>query len=152
MRVYREENIRRGAVIRKHLGFIGPMSPFLEIGANAGHTSYMLSNEFGAEGFALDISADALRYGMALQDLWGMSRAPVRVAGDAANLPFADGSLRLVMTFQTLSQFMDLDCILAEVKRVLAPGGVFLFAEEPIRRLLSMRLYRCAYYDTMKPW
>jgi ubiquinone/menaquinone biosynthesis C-methylase UbiE len=152
MRVYREENARRGALIRNHLSFIGPMSPFLEIGANAGHTSYMLTNEFGAEGFALDISADALRYGMALQDLWGMSRAPVRIAGDAANLPFADGSLRLVMTFQTLSQFMDLDCILAEVKRVLAPGGVFLFAEEPIRRLLSMRLYRCAYYETMKPW
>src|SRR5687768_1098210 len=113
MRVYREENARRGALIRNHLSFIGPMSPYLEIGANAGHTSYMLTNEFGAKGFALDISADALRYGMALQDLWGMSRAPVRIAGDAANLPFADGSLRVVMTFQTLSQFMDLDCILA---------------------------------------
>ena len=128
------------------------MSPFLEIGANAGHTSYMLCNEFGAEGFALDISADALRHGMVLQDQWGMSRAPVRIAGDAVNLPFADGSLRLVMTFQTLSQFMDIDAIFREVKRVLAPGGVFLFAEEPIRRLLSLRLYRCPYYDTMKPW
>ena len=52
MRVYREENQRRGAVIRNHLKFIGRMSPFLEIGANAGHTSYMLCNEFGAEGFA----------------------------------------------------------------------------------------------------
>src|SRR5688572_27175986 len=152
MRVYREENQRRGAVIRNHLKFIGPMSPFLEIGANAGHTSYMLCNEFGADGFALDISADALRHGTVLQDLWGMSRAPVRVAGDAANLPFADGSLRFVLTFQTLSQFMDLDRIFAEIKRVLAPGGVFLFAEEPIRRLLSLRLYRCPYYDTMKPW
>jgi SAM-dependent methyltransferase len=152
MRVYREENIRRGAVIRDHLEFIGPMSPFLEIGANAGHSSYMLCNEFGAEGFALDISADALRHGIVLQDLWGMSRAPVRVAGDAANLPFADGSLGLVVTFQTLSQFLDLEKIFVEIKRVLAPGGIFLFAEEPIRRLLSFRLYRCPYYDTMKPW
>ena len=57
--VYAEENQRRAAVIRAHLPFIGQMSPFLEIGANAGHTSYMLANEFGAEGFALDISADA---------------------------------------------------------------------------------------------
>jgi hypothetical protein len=38
------------------------------------------------------------------------------------------------------------------VKRVLAPGGIFLFAEEPLRRMLSLRLYRCPYYDTMKPW
>ena len=67
MRVYHEENLRRGALIRNHKEFIGPMTPFLEIGANAGHTSYMLCNEFGADGYALDISADALRHGIALQ-------------------------------------------------------------------------------------
>ena len=152
MRVYGEENTRRAAIIRNHLPFIGPMTPFLEIGANAGHTSYLLCNEFGAEGFALDISADALRHGVALQDAWNLEKAPVRVAGDAANLPFSDGSLRFVMTHQTLSQFMDLDAIFREISRVLAPGGIFLFSEEPMRRLLSLRLYRCPYWDTMKPW
>jgi len=151
-RIYAEENARRGAIIRNHLDFIGPMSPFLEVGANAGHTSYMLANEFDADGFALDISADALRHGIVLQDHWGFSKAPVRVAGDALNLPFRDGSLRFVMTHQTLSQFLDLDAVFAEIHRVLAPGGVFLFSEEPIKRLLSLRLYRCPYYDTMKPW
>lgn len=150
--VYGEENQRRAAILRNHLDFIGPMTPFLEIGANAGHTSYLLCNEFGAEGFALDISADALRHGLALQDAWKLPRAPVRVAGDGAKLPFQDNSIRFVMTHQTLSQFMDLDAILAEVARVLAPGGVFLFSEEPMRRLLSLRLYRAPYVDTMKPW
>lgn len=149
---YAEENVRRGAVIRNHLHFIGPMTPFLEIGSNVGHTSYMLENEFGASGFALDISADSLRYGAALQDRWQLSRAPVRVAGDAVNLPFADGSLRFVMAFQMLSQFLNIESVFLEVKRVLAPGGVFLFAEEPLKRLLTLRLYRCPYYDTMKPW
>ena len=152
MRVYGEENARRAGIIRNHLPFIGPMTPFLEIGANAGHTSYLLCNEFGAEGFALDISADALRHGVALQHAWNLDKAPVRVAGDAANLPFRDGSLRFVMTHQTLSQFMDLDAIFREISRVLAPGGVFLFSEEPMRRLLSLRLYRCPYWETMKPW
>ena len=152
LRIYAEENIRRGTVIRGHLDFIGAMSPFLEIGANAGHSSYMLANEFGAEGFALDLSADSLRYGRALQDAWALERAPVRLAGDAANLPFADGSLRLVCAFQMLSQFMDMESVFREVARVLEPGGVFLFAEEPLRRRLSLRLYRCAYYNTMKPW
>ncbi len=150
--VYAEENERRGALIRNHLGFMSPLSPFLEIGANAGHTSYLLSNEFGADGFALDISSDALRYGSVLMDRWGLSRSPVRIAGDAANLPFQDNSLRFVMAFQMLSQFMDIEKVFLEVKRVLAPGGVFLFAEEPLRRLLSLRLYRTPYYDRMKPW
>jgi SAM-dependent methyltransferase len=152
MRVYREENDRRGAIIRNHLPFIGSMTPFLEIGANAGHTSYMLCNDFEASGFALDISADALRHGVALQHAWDLERAPVRIAGDAVNLPFRDGSLRFVMTHQTLSQFMDLDAVFAEVSRVLAPGGVFLFSEEPMRRLLSLRFYRCPYWESMKPW
>src|SRR5688572_29765217 len=152
MRVYGEENTRRAGIIRNHLSCIGPMTPFLEIGANAGHTSYLLCNEFGAEGFALAISADALRHGVSLQDAWSLDKAPVRVAGDAANLPFRDGSIRFVMTHQTLSQFMDLDAIFREISRVLAPGGIFLFSEEPMRRLLSMRLYRCPYWETMKPW
>jgi len=149
---YAEQNVRRGAVIRNHLALIGEMTPFLEIGSNVGHSSYMLSNEFGATGFALDISADSLRYGAALQDRWHLARAPLRLAGDALNLPFADGSLRLVLAFQMLSQFMDIESVFLEVKRVLAPGGVFLFAEEPLKRLLTLRLYRCPYYDTMKPW
>jgi ubiquinone/menaquinone biosynthesis C-methylase UbiE len=149
---YAEENIRRGAIIRNHLAFIGDMTPFLEIGSNVGHTSYMLTNEFGASGFALDISADSLRYGVTLQDRWHLSRAPIRIAGDAIHLPFADQSLRFVMAFQMLSQFMNMESVFLEVKRVLVPGGTFLFAEEPLKRLLTLRLYRCPYYDTMKPW
>lgn len=149
---YAEENARRASILRQHLSFVGEMSPFLEIGANIGHSSYMMANEFGASGFALDISADALRYGSVLQERWGLSRAPVRVAGDAANLPFRDGSLRFVLAFQMLSQFMSIESVFLEVKRVLAPGGVFFFSEEPVRRRLSLRLYRCPYYDTMKPW
>lgn len=150
--VYAEENRRRSTLLAHHLPFIGGLSPFLEIGAAAGHSSYMLANEYGANGFALDLSADALRYGVTLMDRWGLERAPVRMAGDALNLPFADGSLKLVMAFQMLSQFMDIERVFLEVKRVLAPGGVFFFAEEPLRRKLSLRLYRCPYYDTMKPW
>ena len=51
-----------------------------------------------------------------------------------------------------LSQFLDIESVFVEVQRVLAPGGVFLFAEESLKRLLTLRLYRCPYYDTMKPW
>jgi len=149
---YAEENRRRGGLIHKRLGFIGEMTPFLEIGANAGHTSYLLANEFGAQGFALDLSADALRHGVALKDIWGMQAEPVRVAGDAEHLPFRDGSIRFVLACQMLHQFMDVERIVVEVKRVLAPGGVLMFAEEPLKRLLSLRLYRSLYWESMKGW
>ena len=56
------------------------------------------------------------------------------------------------MACQMLSQFMDIESVFVEVKRVLAPGGVFLFVEEPLRRLLSLRLYRSPYQERMKPW
>ncbi|MCC6368835.1 MAG: class I SAM-dependent methyltransferase [Bryobacterales bacterium] len=150
--VYEEENRRRDGLLTKHRGFIGPLEPFLEIGAAAGHSSYMLANKFGARGFALDISADALRHGVHLMDAWGLQHAPVRVAGDAANLPFRDGSLQFVMAFQMLSQFTGMEQVFQEVHRVLAPGGVFFLAEEPLRRLLTLRLYRCPYRESMKPW
>ena len=151
-RVYAEENERRGAILKKQSAFIGSYTPFLEIGANAGHTSYMLANEMGAVGFALDISADSLRHGIALQEQWGMPLAPMRMAGDALRLPFQDGSLRTVLAFQMLSQFQDIEAVFLEVKRVLEPGGIFIFGEEPMRRALSLRLYRCPYVETMKPW
>jgi hypothetical protein len=56
------------------------------------------------------------------------------------------------MACQVLSQFMDIESVMLEVKRVLLPGGVFLFTEEPLRRLLSLRLYRAPYQARMKPW
>lgn len=150
--VYAEENQRRGMVIRHQQEFIGPLSPFLEIGSAAGHTSYMMENEFGASGFALDLSADALRHGVHLMDTWKLARAPIRIAGDAANLPFRDNSLRFVMAFQMLSQFMGMERVFEEVKRVLMPGGIFFFAEEPLKRMMTLRLYRCPYVEQMKPW
>src|SRR5262249_10802157 len=58
----------------------------------------------------------------------------------------------MVMACQMLSQFMDIERVFLEVKRVLAPGGLFLFVQEPIRRLLSLRLYRAPYERQMKPW
>src|SRR5712692_2787946 len=150
--VYAAENERRGAMLAEYAGRIGSFTPFLEIGANAGHTSYMAANRFGAGGFALDISADALRHGIVLMDRWGLTYAPVRLGGDAARLPFRDNSLRLVLAYQMLSQFTGVERVFAEVARVLVPGGVFLFSEEPLRRLLSLRLYRSPYEHQMKPW
>ncbi len=147
--VYADENVRRAAILHGNLDFVSSFSPFLELGANAGHSSYMLANRFGAAGFALDISADALSHGRFLRTAWSLEKSPVLVAGDATRLPFRDSSLAFVMSFQMLSQFMDVEPVFREVSRVLAPGGVYFFAEEPIRRLLTLRGYRAPYPEQM---
>ena len=149
---YNQQNLSRGALIRAHLPFIRELTPFLEIGACAGQTSYLLTNAFAADGFALDISADALRWGVELMSQWDLHRAPVRTAGDALHLPFRDGSLRVVLAYQMLSQFQDIEAVFLEVKRVLAPGGIFLFGEEPLRRAATLRLYRAPYERQMTAW
>lgn len=146
---YADENVRRAAILRGNLDAVERLTPFLEIGANAGHSSYMLANQFGAAGFALDISADALRHGRFLREAWSLEKSPVLVAGDATRLPFRDASLAFVMSFQMLSQFMNIEAVFREVDRVLAPGGVYFFAEEPIRRILTVRAYRAPYPDRM---
>jgi SAM-dependent methyltransferase len=50
----------------------------------------------------------------------------VDVVGDAAALPFPDGSQGTVLCLETLEHVFDLRGALAEVERVLAPGGVFV--------------------------
>lgn len=149
---YEARNGWRRAMIEREFGAAGPPSPFVEIGANAGYTSYMLASEFGARGFAADISEDALRQGVALRERWPSAEPPVPLAADAVRLPFQTGSVAFVMSFQLLSQFQDIDPVVAEIHRILAPGGVYFFGDEPVRRQLTAGLFRAPYPEFMPGW
>lgn len=46
--------------------------------------------------------------------------------GDARDLPVADSSFDVVVSFETLEHFAEHDKFLAEVRRVLRPNGIFL--------------------------
>ena len=50
-----------------------------------------------------------------------------RVCGDVHRLPFAAGSAQLVFSNLMLQWADDLDAALREIRRVLAPGGLFTF-------------------------
>jgi SAM-dependent methyltransferase len=116
------------------------LSPYLEIGAERGQRSLALENDLGLEGAALDLSFDLLRSCAHYSDVFGKPRLPLRVCADAYRLPFRTGSLPFVFCYQTLHHFPALEPILAEIHRVLAPGGHFFFAEEPYRRVLHVDL------------
>jgi len=63
------------------------------------------------------------------------------VEGDAARLPFPDGTFRAVIANHTFEHFDDLPAVLIEVRRVLQPTGA-LFVSVPDASTLCDRLYR----------
>jgi len=117
------------------------VSPYLEVGAERGQRALALENELGGEGAALDLSLDLLRSCEHYRRRFGLSRGPIRICGDAYRLPFVSGSVPFVFCYQTLHHFPDPSPIVAEIHRILMPGGHFFFAEEPYRRRLRWKLY-----------
>ncbi len=119
--------------LRKALG--GELEHFprsLEIGSGTGYFSLNLL-QAGAIGSAVctDISpgmldtlqANAARLGLDVRT----------VACEAEALPFEDRSFDLVLGHAVLHHLPDLPAAFAEFSRVLAPGGMVVFAGEPSR-------------------
>jgi SAM-dependent methyltransferase len=71
------------------------------------------------------------------------SRAPgeICVQGDASLLPFADRACEAVVSNHSLEHFDHLDAALAEIGRVIKPGGA-LFVSVPDASTFTDRLYR----------
>ena len=63
------------------------------------------------------------------------------VQGDAARLPFGEGSFAAVISNHSLEHFDDLDAVLREIGRVTQPEGA-LFVAVPDASTLTDRIYR----------
>ncbi|MDQ3678221.1 MAG: class I SAM-dependent methyltransferase [Actinomycetota bacterium] len=104
----------------------------LEIGAGTGYfTLNMLQDGVVREATATDISPGMLD---ALQSNAARIGVDVQaVACDGEALPFADESFDFVLGHAVLHHLPHLDVAFSEFRRVLRPGGLFLFAGEPSR-------------------
>lgn len=111
-------NLNRPAFV----GLLPPPSGWaLDIGSGEGRLTRELS-ERGYQIVGLDASAPAVRaFRQAAPE-------PAVVRGDAARLPFPDGTFELVIAFMSLINFDDIHAALREVARVLAPEGRFCAA------------------------
>jgi len=104
----------------------------LEIGAGTGYFSLnlLLAGRVG-EATCTDISPGMLE---SLQANADRLELPVTTAAcDAEALPFEDGAFDLVIGHAILHHIPDLAAAFAEFHRVLAPGGIMIFAGEPSR-------------------
>jgi len=107
----------------------------LDAGAGTAPASALLARRFpGAVVVAFDLAHGMLAQAagrLALRDrLFGgrFGHRFERVCGDVHRLPFGSGRVQLVFSSLMLQWSDDLDAALREIRRVLAPGGMFSFA------------------------
>jgi SAM-dependent methyltransferase len=103
----------------------------LDIGCGAGHGSEMLSKKY-KKVYGVDISEDAIKYA---KENWSQGNIEFKV-GSALEIPFVDNYFDVVAAFEVFEHLDDWRKFLAEIKRVLKPGGM-LYISTPNKDLYS---------------
>ncbi|MCB1598674.1 MAG: malonyl-ACP O-methyltransferase BioC [Lysobacterales bacterium] len=115
-----------------------PPRRVLDVGAGTGRLTAQLKKRLPrSEVIALDLAMGMLRQARRNAGWWRPFR---RVAGDAQALPFADGSMDLLISNLCLQWCPDLAAVWHEFRRVLKPGGWLLFTSfgpDTLRELRS---------------
>ncbi len=98
----------------------------LEIGCgHGGGASYLVRTMHPASYTGLDLNPAAIAFCQKRHNLFGLDF----VQGDAENLPFPDQSFDAVINIESSHCYPHFPRFLAEVARVLRPGGHFLYAD-----------------------
>ncbi len=106
-----------------------PGGHFLEIGCGRGAGASIIQREFSPE-FLCAMDLDPLMIRRAFRYLRPEERRGVAfLAGDALNLPHPDRAFDAVFGFGVLHHVPDWQGALAEVTRVLKPGGIYFLEE-----------------------
>lgn len=104
-----------------------PQTQVLDLGCGAGHVSFQVAPHVAAV-TAYDLSAQMLQVVAASAAERGLDNIAVQ-QGRAESLPFADASFDAVVSRYSAHHWQDLDQALREVRRVLKPGGIAVFAD-----------------------
>ncbi|MGB6974097.1 MAG: class I SAM-dependent methyltransferase [Terracidiphilus sp.] len=123
------------------LGGTVPGGTVLEIGCGRGAGIEVILRQFEAA-HVCGIDLDPLQVERARKRLQGKYPGLVTLMqGDAEQLPFANASFDAVFDFGALHHVPDWQKSIAEIRRVLKPGGTFFF-EEVTRAALQRWIYR----------
>jgi ubiquinone/menaquinone biosynthesis C-methylase UbiE len=129
-----------GADLSQAAGKLKGCARVLDVGCGAGHLSFAVAPEVGAI-VACDLSPGMLAAVSAEAQRRGLSNIETQ-QGAAEALPFADASFDAVCTRFSAHHWADLRRGLAEMRRVLKPGGraVFIDIVAPASALLDTHL------------
>lgn len=97
----------------------------LEVGCGPGHLSILLARRHGLDVTGVDLDPAMVERARANADHPGNvdGRRPSFLVGDVASLAFPDGSFDLVVSTLSMHHWADPAAGLAEIGRVLRPGG-----------------------------
>jgi ubiquinone/menaquinone biosynthesis C-methylase UbiE len=129
-----------GPILRR-LGGTVPGGTVLEIGCGRGAGVEVILRQFAAAHVS-GVDLDPLQIERARKRLQGKYPGQVTLMqGDAERLPFSDANFDAVFDFGALHHVPDWQRSIAEIHRVLKPGGTFFF-EEVTRAALQRWIYR----------
>ena len=98
----------------------------LEVGSGRGGGACYIAGYLKPETMVgLDFSAEAVDFCNGCYCTEGLTF----ITGDAENLPFAEGRFDAVVNVESAHCYVSMDAFLAQVRRVLRPGGHFLCAD-----------------------
>ncbi|MFN8215130.1 MAG: methyltransferase domain-containing protein [Solirubrobacterales bacterium] len=110
---------------RRALGMIDlrPGQRLLDVASGAGTSALLAAREFGAWVVGVDYGEAAVREACEAASEAGLAGRVGFVYGDAEELPLADASFDAVLCECSLCTFPDKPRAVAEIRRVLRPGG-----------------------------
>jgi len=111
------------------LSGIEPGGRVLDVASGRGRTARLLASEIGAEVTGIELSPQSVAAAQVEADAAGLAGRVRFLAGDAAVLPAPSGAFDAVVCECALCLFADKDDALAEMRRVLRPGGVVAISD-----------------------
>ena len=124
-----------------------PEGEALDLGCGPGLLAVKLAQLApGLRVTGVDLSPEMLAQGREHAAAAGLRESVDFRLGDAARIPFPDGSLDLVVSTLSLHHWSDPVAVLDEIGRVLRPGGAFLVAD--LRRDLALPPWSLLWFAT----
>ncbi len=111
----------------------------LDLGCGTGYGTAMLAGKCEAI-CGVDISDEAIAYARSRYNKPGLDYATIDKIERGSRLRFDDASFDAVISFQVIEHVADVPSYLAEIARLLKPGGVFICATpDRATRLLPLQ-------------